>query len=171
MFAICSVSVPRVKEGSFSMKSSAVTRFVAKYAKGALIDCLCFGMPATQHQTRARETVYHFRPGQLFAIIRWRRHSEDRQHRSLTIVEATADPAPGHKLPGVHPPPIVHAMVDQHGPAGQGGAVDLLLDLIQDMKSRGDQPADYPADYWRKAAHRIMLCEPPLEAGAGEFLA
>ena len=152
------------------MKSSALTRFVSRHVRGTQVDSLCFGRPADQQHAGSRQTVYHFRPGQLFAIIRWRRHSEDRQHRSLTIVEATANPASGHKLPGVHPPPIVHAMVDQHGPAGQGGAVDVLLDLIQNMKSRGDQPADWSADYWRKTAYRIMLCEPPLEAGTGEFL-
>lgn len=152
------------------MESDRLTRFVARYIPGVLIDCLGFGLPTEQHDDRSRRTVYEFRPGQLFAVVRWRRYDEDRQHRALAIVEAVTDPHVGHEMPGIHPPPIVHAMVDQHGPAGQGGAVDALLDLIQDMKHRREDPAKLPPDYWRAAACRIMLCQPPHEAGVGDVI-
>lgn len=152
------------------MRADTVTRFVAQRRRGSLVHCLCFGVPAKRKRNGNHE-VFHFLPGQLFAVVRWRRHSEDRQHRSLMIVEAGGDPKAGCNIPGIHPSPIVHAMVDQHGPAGQGGAVDQLLDLIQDIKSRGDHPEQFAAKYWRAVAYRILLCEKPLEAGAGDFLA
>jgi hypothetical protein len=60
-------------------------------------------------------------------------------------------------LPGIHSAVAVHAIVDQHGPAGQNGTVDLLLDLIEDVKARGEDPAKLPPKYWTKVVHRILL--------------
>jgi len=141
-----------------------LTRFIARYDPGALVHCLCFGHPHEHHEQRSRKSVYEFRPGQLFAIVRWRRDGEDRQHRSLAILEAASDREQWvpcvDLVPGVDPPPIVHAMVDQHGPAGQGGAVDALLDLIEDLKHRQQEPARLSAKFWRTTAHRILLGEP-----------
>jgi hypothetical protein len=58
--------------------------------------------------------------------------------------------------------------VDQHGPAGQDGAVDLLLDLIQDLKHGGQKLEKLPPIYWTEAVHRILLHPALSDSLAGE---
>ena len=113
---------------------------------------------------RNGRAIYDFRPGQVFAVVWWRRHSEDRQHRTLAIVEALPNIALGRVLPGIHPGVAVHVLVRQHGPAGQDEAVDELLDLIEDLKHRGRNPAELPAVFWTEAARELLICQVPLES-------
>jgi hypothetical protein len=116
-----------------------LTRFVARYIPRSKLDGLCFGAPANQHEERNGRRVYHFRPDQIFGVMWWRRYPDDRQHRAVAIVQALASDQTGHELPDIRAAVAVHAIVDQHGPAGQDGAVDLLLDLIEDLKQRGQK--------------------------------
>jgi hypothetical protein len=118
---------------------------------------LCFGAPAHQHQERDWRNVYHFHPSQIFAVFWWRRYSDDCQHRAIAIVQALGMDQTGHEIPGVNAPVAVHAIIDQHGPAGQDGAVDLLLDLIQNLKGRGRKVETLPPSYWVQAVHHILL--------------
>jgi hypothetical protein len=134
-----------------------LTRFVSRYVPCHRLDSLCFGSPAIQHPEARGHSVYHFHPGQMFAVLWWRRHPNDRQHRAVAVVEALGTDQMGHELPGIHHAVAVHAIVDQHGPAGQDGAVDLLLDLIQDLKNRGKRLETLPAKFWTDAVHRILL--------------
>ncbi|HVT89410.1 MAG TPA: DUF2840 domain-containing protein [Tepidisphaeraceae bacterium] len=145
------------------MRSSRLTRFIARYVRGSLADCLCFGDPVNHHEERHGHTSYHFRPGQLFAVVWWRRHSEDRQHRAFAVVEALAAGKSGHVLPSIDAPVAIHAIVDQHGPAGQDGAVDQFIDLVHELKHRSQNPAAMPASYWIETAQRILLCEIPFD--------
>jgi len=139
------------------LRPICLTRFVSRYVPRSRLDGLCFGTPANHHEERKGCTVYHFRPGQIFGVLWWRRYPDDRQHRAIAIVEAIGSGQTGHELPSIHSPVTVHAIVDQHGPAGQDGAVDLLLDLIQDLKQRGQNPAELPPTYWPKVVHLILL--------------
>lgn len=151
------------KKGRWRVRSSRLTRFVARYVTGSMADCLCFGDPDHHHDERRGHTNYHFRPGQLFAVVWWRRYSEDRQHRALAVVEALAAGKSGHVLPSIDCAVAVHAIVDQHGPAGQDGAVDQFIDLVQELKHRRQNPATMPASYWTETAQRILLCQKPID--------
>lgn len=139
------------------MSPTRLTRFVARYVPRSRFDGLCFGTPTNHHEKRKGHNVYHFRPGQIFGVVWWRRYPDDRQHRAVAIVQALARDQVGHELPGIHTAVAVHAIVDQHGPAGQDGAVDMLLDLIEDLKSGGQDPERLSPDYWTNAVHRILL--------------
>ena len=140
------------------LRPDRLTCFVAGYAPGSSFDDLCFGDPAHHHAEEDNVRVYHFRPGQVFGLIWWRRQSDGSQHRVLAIVEALAADQHGHDLPGLHARATVHAILHQSGPAGQDGAVDLMLDQIQEMKSRGMNPATMTPAYWTELAHHILLC-------------
>jgi hypothetical protein len=139
------------------MRPIRLTRFTARYVPRRRLDCLCLGKPVQHHEERSGQTVYHFRPGQVFGVVWWRRHPDDRQHRAVAIVEALGRDQPGHELPGIQAAVAVHAIVDQDGPAGQDGAVDALLDLIQELKQRGHEPEKLPSNYWTEAVHQILL--------------
>jgi hypothetical protein len=41
--------------------------------------------------------------------------------------------------------------------AAQDGAVDCLLDLIEDLKRRGKKLEQLPPLFWTEAAHKILL--------------
>ena len=41
--------------------------------------------------------------------------------------------------------------------AAQDGAVDCLLDLIEDLKRRGKKLEHLPPSFWTEAAHKILL--------------
>jgi hypothetical protein len=107
----------------------------------------------------------------MFGVVWWRRYSEDRQHRALAVVEALPAGQVGHVLPGIEPSVTVHAIVDQHGPGGQDGAVDQLLDVIHDLKHRGQNPAALPQSYWTEIVHQILLCQTPFDSFADESMA
>jgi hypothetical protein len=68
-------------------------------------------------------------------------------------------PETGSLLPGIQPGVAVHAIADQHGPAGQDGAVDQLLEVIHDLQARGHNPAEVPASFWKQTVHQILLCQ------------
>ena len=153
------------------MRSTRLTRFIARYVPGSSFDNLCFGDPVEERVERKDRQVYHFRPGQIFGVVWWRRNADGDQHRALAVVQALPHDRIGHDLPGIHAGVAVHAMVDQHGPAGQDGAVDLILDLIQEMKSRGQNPAALPPTYWTETAHHILLCPTLSYSLAGERMA
>jgi len=140
------------------------TRFSATHIAGSMADCLCFGDPIRCQLGRDGRAVHYFRPGQIFAVVWWRRYSPDRQHRTLAIVEALPVGSVGRVLPGIHPGAAVHVLVRQCGPAGQDEAVDQLLDLIEDLKHRGRNPAEMPAAFWTDAAQELLLCQAPLES-------
>lgn len=146
-----------------TLSTTRLIRYVTRYVPGCRINCLCFGVPEVHQHQGVHRSVYQFRPGQIFGAVWWRRQDEDRQHRTIAIVEAVHHDREGMELPDIHGRIAVHAMVDQHGPAGQAGAVDLLLDVIEDLKLRRRDPAQFPADYWRTMAHRILLCQPSLQ--------
>jgi hypothetical protein len=140
------------------LRSIRLTRFVSRHVPCSSFDGLCFGAPAHQHEEHGWRSVYHFHPTQIFGVLWWRRHSPDRQHRAIAIVQALGADQIGYEVPGVNAPVAVHAIVDQHGPAGeQDGAVDLLLDLIQNLKVRGQKAETLSPSYWIEAVRHIQL--------------
>ena len=141
------------------MRRTQLTHFTATSIPHLRIDALSFGAPVCSYRKHGR-TVYQFRPGQIFGVVWWRHCADDRQHRAAAIVQALASKKVGRHMPGIHEAVAVHAIVDQHGPAGQDGAVDLLLDLIQDLKHRGQKPEQLPLAYWAVASIRILLGPP-----------
>ena len=147
---------------------SDVTRFIASHVASSSFDGLCFGDPVRQ-VIRKQRTTYYFRPGQIFAVLWWRRYSQDRQQRTLAVAEALPADQTGCILPGVDRAVAVHVLVPQHGPAGQDGAVDQLLDLIEDFKSNGTNPTKFPAEFWPQTVRDLVL-GPMLELKAMEDL-
>jgi hypothetical protein len=153
------------------VRSGNLTRFIAESISGSRADCLCFGDAIRRRIGRNGHVRHYFRPGQLFAVVWWRRYAFGRQHRTFAVLEALPDGKKGRILPGIHPGVAVHALVRQHGPAGQDEAVDRLLDLIEALNCRGRNPAEMPAAFWTEAAQRLLLCDEPLESCDVENLA
>jgi hypothetical protein len=153
------------------LRAIRLTRFVSRYVSHCSFDGLCFGAPAHHHEERERRGVYHFHPSQVFGVLWWRRYPHDRQHRALAIVQALGADEAGHELPGIHGHVAVHGIVDQYGPAGQDGSVDLLLDLIHDLKLRGREVETLPPSFWTEAVHHILLLHARSHSTASEEVA
>jgi hypothetical protein len=139
------------------MRPARLTQFIACFVPRSRLDGLCFGTPTHHHPQRQGRTVYHFCSGQIFGVVWWRRCLDDRQHRIFAVVQALGNRQAGHELPGIKKAVAVLAIVNQDGPAGQDGAVDLLLDLVEDLKHRGQKPEHLPPIFWIDAVHRILL--------------
>ena len=155
------------------MSKPSLTRFVSR-ENSIVREQLCFGTPVAQECHCFPEGVgvaYRFLPGQVFGVVRWERHTDGRQHWVLAVVQALRNPGDGFALTGIDPEVAVHAMIDQHTPAGQEGAVDEFLDLIDRIKRSGKDPAKISARYYRAASYRIMLGERPLALTAGDYAA
>jgi hypothetical protein len=150
------------------MRPARLTHFTATTIPHVRIDALCFGAPARSYAQRDR-TIHEFRPGQIFGVVWWRWYAGDQQHRTLAILEAPRAPGDGDSVPDVHPAAIVHVFMDQYGPAGQERSVDHLLDLIQNIRNRGMEPATIGAKYWRRASRRILLGQRPPKLVPGDF--
>ena len=148
---------------------SELTRFVATHVAGSSFDGLCFGEPARQ-VNRKGHTVYYFRPGQIFAVLWWRRYSEDRQNRTLAVVEALPPNKTGRVLPGIDRAVTVHALVPQHGPAGTDGPLDQFLDYIEDFKSNGVNLTKFPAEFWPQTVQDLLFSPMMQLKGMEEFL-
>jgi len=148
-----------------------LTRFVAERIAGSRANTLCFGDAVSQRAGRNGRVSHYFRPGQLFAVVWRRQYAHDREHRTFAVLESLPPGKWGHILPCIHPGVAIHALVRQHGPAGQDEAVDRLLDLIEELKCRGRNPAEMPAAFWTDATQRLLLCDEPLESFGIESLA
>lgn len=142
------------------MRRALLTHFTATTIPHVRIDALCFGAPARSYPQRGR-TIHDFHPGQLFGVVWWRWYAGDEQHRTLAILEAPQARGDGDSVLAVHPAAIVHVFMDQFGPAGQERSVDHMLDLIQNIRDCGIEPATIDAKYWRRASWRILLGQRP----------
>jgi hypothetical protein len=92
-------------------------------------------------------------------VLWWQRHSDGRQHRSVAVVEAISDRLRGRALPDIYPEVTVHVQIEQAGPPGSDGPIDLFLDHLDDMRRCGQDPALMPADYWKGAASGILRAD------------
>jgi hypothetical protein len=150
------------------MRQAGLTHFTATFIPHVRVHAVCFGAPAHTYRQR-RRTVYQFHPGQIFGVVWWRWYAGDQQHRTLAILEAPRARGEGDSVLDVHPAAIVHVFMDQYGPAGQERSVDHMLDLIQDIRDRGIEPATIGAKYWRRASRRILRGQRPPKCVPGDF--
>jgi hypothetical protein len=153
------------------MSTPPLTRVHCHDSPRRSLSVLAFGIPFSEDRITAHhgtEIVRLFKPGALFCIV-WRRVSLKRQHRTLAILEAPRARGEGDSVLDVHPAAVVHVFIDQYGPAGQERSVDHLLDLIQNIRDRGIEPATIGAKYWRRASRRILLGQQPPELVPRDF--
>ena len=153
------------------MTTHPLTRVHCHDSSCRSISVLAFGIPFSEDRITAHhgtESVRLFTPGALFCIVWWRQ-SQNRQHRTLTILEAPGATGEGDPVLDVHPAAIVHVFMDQYRPAGQERSIDQMLDLIQSVRKRGIEPAGVTARYWRHASRRILLGQQPPELAVGDF--
>ena len=115
-----------------------------------------FGQAVDQRIVSRRNRFVAFRPGVVFAYVRWAANAYGTVVSRLDILQA-ADPTRDRvAIPGVVP-----------------GAVSLLrlsgwprvrraLDLIDAVEAGGFEPGEVAPDYWRHVHARITVSLPPL---------
>jgi hypothetical protein len=147
------------------MARPLLTRVVLVERHQSAMGMLAFGnqfaKEVAERPDDSTEIIYHFASGQRFCAAWWRMFSDHSQHWVIAVVEALEDPTCGVQLPGISPAVAVHAILNQHTPAGYEGNVDRYLDVIDHLKSQNINPAQVSARYWQEAACRIVLGEEP----------
>lgn len=115
-----------------------------------------FGKAVDQRIVSRRNRFVAFRPGAVFAYVRWATNAYGTIVSRLDVLQA-ADPSRDRiAIPGVVP-----------------GAVSLLrlsgwprvrraLDLIDAVEAGGFEPGEVAPDYWRHVHARITVSLPPL---------
>jgi hypothetical protein len=143
-------------------------------------------------------TLYRFVSGQRFGLVRWRRDSSGRQRRILAVLEALP-PAPqmlnpsrlnshemgregrmplgaGDEAEGCYllddlvPAVRVHLLLEQLGPAGGDGVLDLMLDWLAELRRHGIDPGELHPLYLRGVAHRLLTDHHPLWPEPRDYL-
>ena len=144
------------------MKLQAPTRLFGYDQPGQRICRLCFGQPIQQRQVARPgyvETVHEFLPTQRFGVVWWKRSSDGDQHRVLAVVEALETAKLGIRVPDVSAKVLVHTMLEQHGPAGEGGPVDRFLLLLDQIRDSGSEPDKLPSSLFAIIGHQIHLAQ------------
>ena len=142
------------------MKLQATTRLLAYDQPGQRICRLCFGSPISQRQVQHSdyvETIHDFLPTQRFGVVWWNRRGDGNQHRVLAVLEALETSKIGVRVPDVSAKVLVHALIEQEGPAGDDGPVDRFLLLLDQIRDGGSEPEKLPSLIFRMLGHHIQI--------------
>jgi hypothetical protein len=147
------------------MSRPLLTRVILVERHKSAMGMLAFGNSFTKEVVKradeSSEIIYHFPSGQRFCPVWWHIANDRSQHWILAVLEALEEPARGIQLPDISPAVAVHAILDQHTPAGYDGNVDRYLDLIEHLKSQNINPAQVSGRYWQEAACQIVQGKEP----------
>ncbi|MDA8378936.1 MAG: hypothetical protein M0Z50_18240 [Planctomycetia bacterium] len=90
-------------------------------------------------------------------MVWWNRRSDGRQHRVLAVLEALETSKIGVRVPDVSAKVLVHALIEQEGPAGDDGPVDGFLLLLDQIRDGGSEPEKLPSLIFRMLGHHIQM--------------
>ena len=86
----------------------------------------------------------------------------DRWGRLPLRADGAGDEAEGRcRLEDLVPDVRVHLLLEQLGPAGTDGVVDLMLDWLIELRCHGIDPRELDPLYLRGVTHRIITDQPP----------
>lgn len=142
------------------LKLPPAARLFAYDQPGQRICRLCFGSPVAERKVQRDgyvETIHDFFATQRFGVVWWKRRSDGSQHRVLAVLEALETPTIGVKVPDVSNKVLVHALIEQNGPAGADGPVDGFLQILDQIRDGGNVPDKLPSILFSMLGHQIQI--------------
>lgn len=114
-----------------------------------------FGRVAVDEIVDRRRRIVRFRPGAIFAFVRWAANDYGTVSSRIDIVRAVASGEPFTTLPYVRPGGEILLKIESWP------KVQQVLAAIDATESAGVDPCDAAPDHWRHVHNRLAAGETP----------
>lgn len=150
-------AAPRVGGGPMPSADSpdALTHVELTWIEKRIEYWIRFGREAGERIIDRRRRVVSFRPGAVFAFVRWAANDYGTVISRIDIVRAVAPGAAYQTLPFVRPGGEI--LLKAEG----WPKVEKVLQHIDAVEAAGVDPCDVAPDHWRHVAHRMSAGHEP----------
>lgn len=131
--------------------ASGLTDVELTWIENRLEQWIRFGRVAAEHIVNRRTRVVSFRPGAVFAFVRWTSNDFGTIHSSIAVVMAVAPGAPYSTYPFVRPGGELLLRVDGWP------KVEQVLKAIDAIEVRGVEACDVAPDHWRHIGSQLAV--------------
>lgn len=114
-----------------------------------------FGRELGEQVLDRRRRILFFRPGSIFALVRWAANEHGTVLSRLDILRAVPRGAPCQTIPTVTPGGDILLRVDGWP------KVQRVLQLVDAIEAIGIDPAEVSPDHWRHVHNRLAAGETP----------
>jgi hypothetical protein len=147
-------SSPRVVPPSHR-RTVALTHVELTWTEKKIEHWLRFGRHAEEKILDRRRSISSFRPGSIFAFVRWASNDYGTVISRMDIVRAVEPGARFQTLPFVRPGGEILLRVDSWP------KVERVLQAIDAIEQLGIDPADACPDHWRHIHNRLAAGDAP----------
>jgi len=132
-----------------AIAGSGLTEVELTWIEGRCEQWVRFGRAAADTVVNRRTRILGFRPGAIFAHVRWTANDFGTIHSSIAIVAAVAPGTPCSTLPCIRPGADILLRIDGWAKVRQ------VLEAIDAVEAAGVDAPDAAPDHWRHIADRI----------------
>ena len=143
------VVAPRRADAPSAPFRDALTEVELTWIEGRHEQWSRFGRVAAERILSRRTRVSCFRPGAVFAFVRWTSNDFGTIHSTIAIAMAVAPGEPYATLPFVRPGAEILARIDGWT------RVQKVLGAIDAVEAAGIDACDAAPDHWRHVGNRI----------------
>ena len=129
--------------------SSGLTEVELTWIEQRLEQWIRFGRVAATRIVNRRTRVEAFRPGALFAFVRWTSNDFGTVHSSIAVIAAAVPGAPFATHPFVRPGGEILLRIDGWP------KVQQVLAAIDAIEAAGVDPCDVAPDHWRHIGSQV----------------
>lgn len=150
-------AAPRVGGGPMPSADSpdALTHVELTWIEKRIEYWIRFGREAGERIIDRRRRVVSFRPGAVFAFVRWAANDYGTVISRIDIVRAVAPGAAYQTLPFVRPGGEILLKIESWP------KVEKVLQHIDAVEAAGVDPCDAVPEHWRHVAHRMSAGQEP----------
>jgi len=150
-------AAPRVGGGPMpsAHNSDALTHVELTWIEKRIEYWIRFGREAGERIIDRCRRVVSFRPGAVFAFVRWAANDYGTVISRIDIVRAVAPGAAYQTLPFVRPGGEILLKIEGWP------KVEKVLQHIDAVEAAGVDPCDAAPDHWRHVAHRMSAGQEP----------
>lgn len=141
------------------MSAAMTTQVDLLWLEGQIERWIRFGRPAAEHIIDRRRRLLDFKPGAIFALVRWRAGEYGTVDSRIAILRA---PGPGEAFT-THPfvAPGAEILLNLGGWA----KVQAVLGAVDVVEGLGLRAEDAAPDHWRHVGARVGVGLPPRPYG------
>ncbi|MBE1529838.1 hypothetical protein GGC65_004294 [Sphingopyxis sp. OAS728] len=145
--------------------ASGLTDVELTWIAGRLEQWIRFGRVAADRIVNRRTRIASFRPGAIFAFIRWTSNDFGTIHSSIAIVEAVTPGSPYATYPFIRPGGDLLLRLDGWP------KVEQVLKAIDAIEAADVDPCDVAPDHWRHIGSQLSAGLPFRPYGADRHAA